>query len=765
MVISMEKKRILYGLIYATVFLMIISAVSAAGEIVQTANKLNYWDAENHIVTVENTGTASTNVTIAIPSGWSWVSGSTCTNIGTDIECLLAGSSSGSYTVQSPGSSSPEYDVDKFVVATNNSYTGNNVSMLRIQCGEIFHTLVEYGRGRGNYFYNSNSGRAGSGQTGTGCAYLPNGSFIELNFLHKIYNIKQYYGVVADAYNASYTCTYPNDTIVRQHLDTSIARGADWTVNYEIDEIGGSWERFGYLGMQFDSGAYSVGQSIAINCTDIQYQLPVAGGNMSCSEDSFSLQFRDREPFIASASTAATIYNGTQEVEITYNITNNEVYDASDVIIEIQAPKYATFIGTRGELWGYGLDQYRIEKSELENGDSEVIVLVARFDTSAAPSITALNLSEGIKVKYTTCWEANAYNPTEYIQDITITNTGTVNMAQATAITSVQTRLQTINTIVTAINTTITVMNTTLVDVETFVIEINATTHAINTTLYNEVMPYLRNLSANISFIKDRTYTLEEYLNCTIKTNDSICFRLELIQNYTDSLEGDINLTLETLKDVNTTLNSRFDAVDANLTEIKGLINNLSVNVSDLYVAVQNLTNCTQNPNAPLCVYLKDINSTVININTTTTNILDVVNYINQTRWGTITAQQIYDAIENLSLSVDVSEVLSEIRQLREFDEELVFLVTDSFIAQAEAREFADNGDLGSAAEKLLESKLKLDQATSRLDALKQQTLTEQEAAAIGDSFWWIWLVLVGLLVATVIYLFQRVPEEPPRIF
>ncbi len=87
-----------------------------------------------------------------------------------------------------------------------------------------------------------------------------------------------------------------------------------------------------------------------------------------------------------------------------------------------------------------------MERTEITSGGSETITLVARFDMSTAPAISSLNLSRGVKIKYITTWETNAYNPQEYIQSISSSDLGTVsvNMASSSSIVSLQTRINTI---------------------------------------------------------------------------------------------------------------------------------------------------------------------------------------------------------------------------------------------------------------------------------------------------------------------------------
>jgi len=389
--------------------------------------------------------------------------------------------------------------------------------------------LVEFGRGRGNYFFDSYSpDTAGSGHSGVGCPYVPNGSMFELNYLHKVLNVKQYFlNLTAYAYNATFRCTYPNSSIVRQHLITSTYSNSSGSiVEYRIPKIAGSWERMGYLGMDFGANSQYVGQTLTINCTNFTYFFPFGGGNMYVEEDSFTFTVRDREPFSAVATSGATIGNGSQEVIITYNITNTELYTADDVIIEIDAPEYAQFIGTRGELWGTARDMYRFEKTRFLAGEEELITLVARFDTNDAPDLTSINLTQGIRFKYTTCWELNAYNPTEYVQNIYDIGTGTVDMNVSSEIIEVIEYLNDIFNLTISINLTINQINSTVNHIETIVNVINTTTNETNAIVkaINETTTIILNQTTtifdNTIIIMNDTSFIYDMLNCN-GTNDS----------------------------------------------------------------------------------------------------------------------------------------------------------------------------------------------------------------------------------------------------
>ncbi|MFC1753479.1 hypothetical protein ACFL96_08815 [Thermoproteota archaeon] len=450
-------KGLKLSLILFTVIFLMASAVFAADEIQLTTDRLNHWAPSTaHTINIDNAGTAETLMNFTLPTGWDFSSSGECTNVSAEVTCTIPASGSGSLTITSPASCS-EYTTTTISPHDLNGTADerNNITFLCIDPGEIFHTLVEYGRGRGNYFYDSFGGTAGSGKTGTGCSDVPAGTVFELNYLHKILNIQQYFELTdATGYNISFTCVYnPNVTSVRQHLTTSIARDVDWTVDYFLPLLEGSWERMGYFTLDYGTSDLAVGDNITVNCTTMIYNLSLTEqddgyysysipyGDIVIDEDSFTLNAVNASPFTVTASSnyvtgylglytnettdANIVGNGTQELLVTYTITNTGTSDLDDIVIEIDSPTYGQFIGVRGELWGSALDKYRYERLSIPAGGSEVIELVVRFDTTNAGAITSLDLADDINIRYTPCWEANAYNPTEYIQTIDYPTNGT----------------------------------------------------------------------------------------------------------------------------------------------------------------------------------------------------------------------------------------------------------------------------------------------------------------------------------------------------
>lgn len=741
--------------IIITIFILLLfsSLVSAADEIVFKADKINYDSSTTHTVTILNAGTLDTNVTFALPTGFTFVSGSGCTNPTGQIACEITAGSSSTFIVTSAGTQD-YYTITQFTPTMNNSYTASNtLQFIRIEEQEIFHTLVEYGRGRGNYFYDSfGTNLSGSGHTGSGCPYLPNGSIFELNYLHKVLNIKQYFGfATAKAYNASFTCTYPNSTVVRVHLVTDIDRSGElWLVNYTISEISGSWERMGYLGQDFDAGEFTTGSSFTINCTNMVYQLDEAGGNVTVNESSFTLEIRDREPFTVTSYATSPLLNGTQELEITYIITNNEVYTVNDIVAEILAPDYGTFIGVRGELWGTSLNTYRYETPELAPGESVNITLVVRFNTTGLPDFTTLNTSKGTKIQYVTCWESNAYNPAEYVQLAPVVGNLTVNMAATSQIVNIPELLQNLYNIIYEINITTKEINNTVSIIYNVTQSINDTVTRINETVFsinltiNEILNYTIAMNGNLSYIID-------LLNCNGTDDTPICnlfADLNQSLNFLINITNEINLTVTNINNTVNTFTGRFDAIDGNITEIDNTL-----------IQILSLVNCSSNPDSPICLYLNNTNMTLWEMYEVINNTYYIATYINETRWGNYTAQDIIDAINGTGS--DTATILERIERLEEFNQELVFLVTDSFGLQQSAMRDVRNNDLDSASEKLRQANARLDQATTKLIEITQEKQNSTTIVSYIEDKSWVFPFLIALaLIAAGMFLFSKVPED-----
>ncbi|MFQ5621098.1 MAG: hypothetical protein ACE5FT_04605 [Candidatus Nanoarchaeia archaeon] len=810
------------------VFVLLTTVVQADS---LNTNKLNYFalaDAPiNRTLSYKYTGTNLANVTVVLGTPMGFVTVDTCgfpapgsasctctsatqiavcQNVSTD-EVLL-------FNIEPQTFTQPEYAIS---ISTGNSTDAlgtnaiptQNVSFIRIKEDEIFHTLIEFGRGRGNYFFDS-LGRSSSAGDGTGAPYVPFNQKFELNYLHKIFNIKQYFGLATvDAENATWNCIYPNSTVVREHLVTDISRGANFNVDYKIVEIEGSFERQGYLGQQLDaSEGVSVGNNFTINCTDMTFQLAPAGGNVSVPEDSFTLFFRSKEPFNVTASAGSTtIGNGTQLVDITYNIVNNEVYTADDVRVEIKAPQFAEFIGVKGELFGTARDKFLFERTRILGGATETITLTARFNTTPASGISSLNLS-GVNVfEFIPPWEANAYNPRQLIQTLQTTDTVTVNLNLNSSVVNLLDIIDDINQtvnennqLITEINNTINAINNTVNSVQSTVLEINTTVVTIseNVIEINDTIQILFDLNETIVIINDTVNTINLTLsNLTINANISVNLTTVLDGitelNFTSAqLNQTVNNIIRTVDEINDTLG--LDSVGASGTlfspedvivvdalfrtnkgvPISGGSCNLTLMDSTFTLLIENATMTEQSVGGVPHYTFNTTNVSALG-GASTGKFFGHVKCKDGNK-PTIFAEADFE-VRNSIATTDFSSVLTKLERIQEFDEELVFLVTDSFGLREEARQDAINGNTGDAIEKLAQANNQLSEAADRLASTRDQMLSSaatppgSPSSASGASSSWglealgytqLWAVIL-ILFALLIYAFKREHVHEPE--
>lgn len=705
----------------ALMMVMMVAGVLAAGEISQVTDRINYYNAETHNVYITNNGAETVTLTASVPGGWTWSSGSGCSEAAGTITCTgVAPAATVSYTLTSTAADA-EYTWTQQTITANNTYTGNDVNFLRIADDEIFHTLVEYGRGRGNYFYDS-MGTTSSAGTGTGYPYVPNATDFELNYLHKIYNIKQYFdNANAVATDVSFTCTYPEHTIVRQHLTDSIARnGTAWTANYAISEIEGSWERMGFLGEDFDAGEYVVNGTFAVACNNIQYTLADLGGNISVANDQFTMTVVDINPLsVVATSGTASIGNGTSEVIISYVFTNNERYPLDDVRLEIQAPPDAQFIGTRGELWGYGEEYYQYDLVDLQPGQSAEVVLVARFDTSGDTD-TALELTQGIKAEFIPSWEVNSYNPLELMQTLAPTDTIAVNYGTPASITNIQTLLENMNATLVNVNTLVTEINQTTYTIQNYVIDINGTVTNVYSVV-QDIQTTVNNINTTTNNIYTDTQAIIELLDCDTVSDTPICqFVLDINSTVTSNSVylNEINATTHNIYDLNVYMNQSLTTMQIDITSI---LQNVT--------AIYDQNDCDGNADSPVCQYVLDINNTLTSVQGDVTSILNIALYLNNTVWNGLTAQDIINQL-NASINqinVDSQTILTEIQQSQEFNEELVFLVTDAVGMATQSQNSFDSGDLTSSIDSLQRAQKNLEKAARLLEASKDETQVQYD--------------------------------------
>lgn len=120
--------------------------------------------------------------------------------------------------------------------------------------------------------------------------------------------------------------------------------------------------------------------------------------------------------------------------------------------------------------------------------------------------------------------------------------------------------------------TTINEINATVVsnftDVRNRLTEINTTTWSTLNNITLVVVPKLNQIQGNLTQIDGKIDNVEAYLNCTNMQNNSVCYRLDLIQNYTDNVEGDIAYVNSTINSYQTINTGRFASIDGNLSLI-----------------------------------------------------------------------------------------------------------------------------------------------------------------------------------------------------
>lgn len=743
------------GIIFVVMLLTLLMVVGVASASGVTTDRLNFYDSEQHTVTISSTLGADVSSSSEMPVGFTFISSvDGCANpSGQTISCSTVPANGMATFIMSSPVSGTEYQLYDLTTTLNGTDL-NNVSFINIRDDEIFHDLVEFGRGRGNYFYDS-MGTATSAGTGTGYNYVPNGTAFELNFLHKIYNVKQYFGLASgsDATDVTFTCVYPYQTMVRQHLTEAIGNdGNDWTVDYSIPRIEGSWERMGFTGLDFDAGEYSVGDVFAINCSNLDYNLADAYGHIVVEEDSLDMEVRSMDALAVTASSGSTsIGNGSSEVVITYTITNNEQYPVDTLMLEISSPEEAVFVGVRGELWGASQDKYSYELPNLESGESVQLQLVARFDTSAS-SDTTLLLTEGVEARYVPTWELNAYNPMAYLQTMSLTDTQTVNYGVSSSITNLMDQIDRIETNTIA-------MNTTVNSIYTLVNEINGTTHTtsdnlllintslstlignVNSTLYNQADSNYNSLASDISDLSTQVTnfeaTVQQLVNCTLNAGAPICVNVNNLNTSIANMQSDllsINTTLSTQVDnVNASimneLSTQFTSVASNFTYTNSLITSINSSINNNIDAV----------NTSLSGDISNLQTTVNDIETDISNLDSSLTAINTSLTTQITtsADYVIDTLSPLfnNITIDATEILTELDYMQGFNEELIFLVTDSVGLANEAKTDYENGDVESATAKLLESAEKLQSAQLQMDDAKKPVENEYNRATATNSF------------------------------
>ena len=782
--------------------LLAVATVSATGEIQQIANPLNYWGSQSHTITVTNLGNATTTATINSP--WAvTATGGNCTNAVDDVTCVLGAGEKGTYVVTSDAAL-PEYAKTNFTMGGTGGYTSNTVNIIRIKEEELFRTLIEFSRGRGDYFFDSGS----QNRKGQQCTDLPADTAIELNYLHKVYPIlNNYFNIPsAEGSNVSIYCEYPNVTITKQHLATNVAfSGAFAKVNFTSDFLENSWEKVFFLVQDFDASQYAVGDKMTINCTSMSYYLAGANGWVVANANAFNLNFRNSTPLTLTAtSDVPEIGTGTQEVVITYTLTNTENMTLSassnPITVDIQAPQGAEFIGTRGELWGTALGTYHLELNSMMPFESKTFSLVAKFTTTGTGVI---DLCSGADVKFVPCWQINAYNPMATNQYLTCAGSNITVNATAVAVTSVQGQLSDIGTNLSRVeakidllNNTVNQINSTVNNIKTIVQQINATTNATYSTVvenngllmeinYTTNASYayetgtMTNILVQINSTTNATYNVvnniqtivnglnQSLLEINSTTNATLQFLQGTIEQKLDEINATTQNTSVTVREINQTVNNvngTVNAINNTVNTIQVIVSNINVTTHEInntanatYTLLQTLdlkidnntvtinginytVNDINNTVNLMNLTLNNVNSTVnginltvFNINTTVNNMQNLLNYFNNTVFGDMNLTEIYNSIIALNMStmnLKLDNLTTNLRQLDEFSQESIYLITDSITegqqSYSDALTALKSGDKEGAMIKLQQSIDKLNQAQKYAEAAQVgQTLQD----------------------------------------
>jgi hypothetical protein len=147
--------------------------------------------------------------------------------------------------------------------------------------------------------------------------------------------------------------------------------------------------------------------------------------------------------------------------------------------------------------------------------------------------------------------------------------------------------------------------------------------------------------------------------------------------------------------------------------------------------AIYDQNDCDGNADSPICQYVLDINTTLTSVEGDVTSILNLALYLNNTIWNGLTAQDIINqlnaSITNINTQGD--QILTEINNVQEFNEELVFLVTDAVGMATESRNSFDSGEYENSIESLQRAQKNLEQAARLIEASRDDTQVEADTA------------------------------------
>lgn len=701
-------------------FMLMLMASTVFGASSSETDRLNFFDSATHTVVLYNDEGGAVDMNATMPTGWTFGASSDCTDSGQDVICLgIADGAYAVFTMVSPAAQ-VEYSTHVLDEIHAGATVIPDITFVNIKESEVFLTLVEYGRGKGNYFYSS-QGKGGSGQEETGYGYIPATTDFELSYLHKVYpSITNYLGVpLAEGSDLNIHCSYPNDTMTKKHLATALTIGATAELDYSADLLTSSWERLFYVTQVFDSGDYADGQNFTVNCTEISFTLADAYGNVSVDEDSFVLVFDTVTPVAIDVMSVSptVIGTGTSEVEVNFQITNMASYPLSvstePMYVRIESGSYCDWIGVRGELWGEGKDYYDFEIKDLDTGyTSYVTTLVARCDTTGG-SPAQIDIAGDAKITFVPTWEIMSYHPIALRQTVTIGTKNITVSGSAAAIVGVQDTLVSIESKIDSIQYSLAQINETIQSNAVYLNTINNTV----TTIAADVVV----IDTEVGNIQTDVTSIIEDLDCDGVSDTPMCDRLLEINVTTQAM----SLVIDT---INTNLNNNMSAVFAQFNQIQ-------TNFSDVFTDIdvmQSYLNCQVNSQDSICWRLSLIENNTLTINSTITNNYDLLQYINNTWLPSINL--------TASVSVDLTPVLTKIRQLREFEEESIYLVTDAMVsANDNAIQAMNDGNIEAATRYMAETQEQMNILSVKLDSINTAdpgVLSGTKTALMGIVSW-----------------------------
>ncbi len=137
-------------------------------------------------------------------------------------------------------------------------------------------------------------------------------------------------------------------------------------------------------------------------------------------------------------------------------------------------------------------------------------------------------------------------------------------------------------------------------DITTRLIEINTTTQTTLNNIVSVIIPQLITINTTVNTITEYTDTLENELNCVNPTDSDICFRLNLIQNYTINLETNLATLTNNLESHNSTVYSQLD-------NIITIINTINTNTDNIEGGQDNILNSLSQLQDNITMILNDL--------------------------------------------------------------------------------------------------------------------------------------------------------------